>query len=89
MEHARSDREGWQEVSLRVLACGWVLGLCVGAAMWLGGSGAGMALLTGGALCLTLSMLSCGARKTLLRGVAAKLVATAVWALSQSIPSFF
>jgi hypothetical protein len=75
-------------VALRTLSCGWVLMLCVGIAMWMGGFGSDMALLSAGSLCVTRAMLSDGTRKKTLRLLAAGLLLTAAWTLAVRLALF-
>jgi hypothetical protein len=87
MEHAH-NAEGWRIASLRALSCGWVLLLCFGTGLWIRGLGADLALLTAGSLCVTLSMLSYGSRRTALRLTAMTLLLSAAWLLAHRLSIF-
>jgi hypothetical protein len=87
MEHAH-NAEGWRIASLRALSCGWVLLLCFGIGLWIRGLGADLALLTAGSLCVTLSMVSYGSRKTALRLTAMTLLLSAAWLLAHRLSIF-
>jgi hypothetical protein len=75
-------------VALRALSCGWVLTLCVGIGLWMGGFGSDMALLSAGSLCMTRSMLNEGPRKTAWRWMAVMLLVMAAWVLLQRLSIF-